>query len=581
MTVMQDNPATPASFPKQTLVRSMLGPWTWKHEIGFLVLAIAVYLWGTMSIWPWSLDDAYISLEYAQHLARFGILSFNLHHLENPPTEGFSSPLWIFSLAGLILTGVRAVPMMKLLSLAGGFGVLVTTSLILWRRLRCSAAPCLALLSTCFPLLYYSVNGMEMTWVWTLLFAWLFFHSSPRPSPLRVRLAAGFFLALLTLIRPEGIMFWAVAMLDTGIDGYRERNLRAVLRERLWVLVLPLILWSGYEAFRLLHYGMPFPNTYYAKWLTRSGPLGEKIPTGVYYSMQYTLGFLGVLWPVALGVELLVRPTPLNDGWRLIRRPLLLSALAGWLFLWVIVSDNLPFYRFQMYTVLPFIVGGSFLLGEAIAKAGTLRWRLALFLAAAAIAGGFAMMNFDVAKRERQKVEQSGATWHQATKHIELGRHLRTLFRPGDLLLFEEMGAVPYYSGLDFIDFMGLNDRRIAKIIYDHRQENTGYAFPPVRLSKEAISRRPDGVLLRAKRPMSDPALRRWSKNMSQVHEVWFSMMSMPGFRSCYEYLEMFKLNDSYYVYIYRLKNGCDPLADQGAEPDPELATYLKKKLDE
>ena len=559
------------------VVNRFISGWSYIHEAVFVALGLAVFTWGALSMWNWMLDDAYISLRYAQHLARHGILSFNLHHPETPPTEGFSSPLWVVLLAALIHTGAKAVSLIKALSLLGAYAAMLFAALVMWKRLKCSAAVITALMATSYTFVYYSTSGMEMTWAWALMLAWLYWYSAPEPAPLSSRALSAVSLGLLVLIRPEGIILWAVAVMDKFFSGLREKNLNKAFINDWFMLTFPLLCWAGYEIFRLSYFGLPFPNTYYAKWLSRSPELSEKMPTNVYHSLQYTLTFLGALWPAVLLAEAVARPDPENSGWRRLRRPLLLCATVGWVFLWFVVSDNLPFYRFQMYSVIPFLFGGAFLVSEAIRKATDARIRTGLLLIALIAISGHAAASRNIASREWRKVGKVGPSWHQSTRHEKFGKRLKSIFKAKDMLLYEEMGAVPYFSGLDFIDFMGLNDRKIANIIYRHRQDNTGWAYPPVKLAKEAISRQPQGVLLRAKRKMFDPGLKKWMKNKAQIHEVWFTLMSMPGFRACYEYVEPFRINKTYYVYIYRKKPGCNPLHDGGDVPYPRAMEEIEK----
>ena len=84
----------------------------WLHRL-FLVLALLVAIAQSGFYFPRTVDDLFISLRYAQHLATGQGCVYN----PGEHVEGFSSPLWLLLQAGTIAAGLDGVTGTKLLSL--------------------------------------------------------------------------------------------------------------------------------------------------------------------------------------------------------------------------------------------------------------------------------------------------------------------------------------------------------------------------------------------------------------------------------------------------------------------------------
>jgi arabinofuranosyltransferase len=112
----------------------------------------------------------------------------------------------------------------------------------------------------------YATSGLETPLTYLLLSAFLVVYLMPPGTESRMRPASNsrlFWLmalaALLVLNRLDTAVMLAPALVETLIRIWRARAWRALLG---W---LPLVAW---EAFSVVYYGVPFPNTAYAKLAT-------------------------------------------------------------------------------------------------------------------------------------------------------------------------------------------------------------------------------------------------------------------------------------------------------------------------
>jgi arabinofuranosyltransferase len=210
-------------------------------------------------------DDGMISMRYADNLVSGRGLVWN----PGERVEGFSSPLWVFVLAGFVATfgrgpAVAAVQIFGLLLVACDLVlvVLVAGRLLDGRRGRDLGAIWAALLTmTFYPLFYWSIMGMETgLLVPVLLLAVLISLGGDRP---RDRRMVAVLLSLGCLLRPETLLF---ALVHYVFDGMRRapgatRRLRPLAVEA-GLFLAPLL---AYQAFRIAYYGGWIANSHRLK----------------------------------------------------------------------------------------------------------------------------------------------------------------------------------------------------------------------------------------------------------------------------------------------------------------------------
>ena len=220
---------------------------------GLLLLACVLVLSA------WLCDDAYITFRTIENLVTGHGARWNV--IER--VQSYTHPLWMLILAGLrAMTGeIYYTSIITSLVLSLGAALLMVRSAV--DRGRVAPLLILALvMSRSF--VDYSTSGLEnpLTHLLLVLFLrrWWISHRAPADTDLRLlwALAAGVLLCrldLILLLGPLlGSLFWS-------------RRDKAGLRAAV-VGASPLIAW---EVFSVIYYGVPFPNTAYAK-------LGAGIP---------------------------------------------------------------------------------------------------------------------------------------------------------------------------------------------------------------------------------------------------------------------------------------------------------------
>src|SRR5215813_1772539 len=174
-----------------------LRPW-WPLLLAAPVLLVHIFVFNFVT------DDAFISFVYSRNLAKHGQLVFNL----GERVEGYTNFLWTVLLAGFLKIGLPAEIMSRLL----GTGLAIGTLFVVVRMARRIGgdsswnvvAP--LLLAGCGGYACWSSGGLEtalFTFLVTLGFA---LHLEDRRS-------AAVVFALAAMTRPEGNLFFALAML--------------------------------------------------------------------------------------------------------------------------------------------------------------------------------------------------------------------------------------------------------------------------------------------------------------------------------------------------------------------------------
>lgn len=244
--------------------------------LGGVLLAMCVgYLAWELRSPPPPIDDAFISLRYADHLVQGQGLVWN----PGERVEGITNLLWTLLLAALMAVGVGGDGAVYFLASGGALATLaVTYSLTRACLPRSQAgyagvAPVLLLSSHAFSV--WARSGLETPLV--ALVAGLVLLAGVRDRPWLATCG----LIVIGLLRPDAWLL-APGLLWFGLSVGGERRLagsqgahknsRGIgmqLRERvvkLWPYGLALgLAVAAVTAFRLVYYGTPLPNTFYAK----------------------------------------------------------------------------------------------------------------------------------------------------------------------------------------------------------------------------------------------------------------------------------------------------------------------------
>lgn len=438
------DPVTSASrrFPRVSAVVTLL-----------LAVAVLGVYFQSVQAHRFHNDDAYISFRYARHLADGLGLVWN----PGERVEGYSNLLWVLLIAGGMKFGIRAEPFADVLSVTCGALLLFSLAAFSARRLGWRspwilAAP--AILATHRSFGGWATSGME-----TMLFALLVWVGWSRFLLEREERTDGrtpfpwsaLALAAAALTRPDGLLFGGLAGLLGLYDLSRGRWRRPAFVR--WAAPLTLIVGTHF-LWRRLYYGFWWPNTFYAK-------VNSLQPEhGLLYFAEFAQVYSVAPFLLLLPIPLLVRHRP---AWSWLFVPML--SYCGYLL--AIGGDTFEF-RFLVF-LLPLFYG---LLAEAARLLGTWKWRRAMAMLSLGV-WGLLFWSTRNAREFDRAADHQIRTFDQLDAVAETNRIAGLRFREmiddgtlrEDLIIcLPTVGALPYLTGWETVDYHGLNDVRIARM---------------------------------------------------------------------------------------------------------------------
>jgi hypothetical protein len=438
-------------------------------NIGFFVLFLiygAVFIHKTSSVFANQrhfvlFDDAMISMQYARNLAEGHGLVWNPGE---HPVEGFTNPLWVFTMALIHGLGVQerqvalVVQILSLGLLAVNLFLVTKISTMLSNGSRVAVWSALLLTALYLPLNTWALEGTEFAAVVVAVSACVYLAlrslKSGRPSRLLYIL-----LGLGTWLRIDMV----VSLLSFGV--YLAVVDRPNLRKHLLYTSAAFVLFVGSQTLlRFLYYGELLPNTYYLK-LT-GYPLAARVAHGA-----------GVFWRFAYHFNPILLALPLL--WALRRRTkatsLLLTVFAAQCAYSVYIGGD-AWERWKGAN--RFVSGGMpllfVLLGLMLADAH--RWALrkgqawrkgrtvvhAAVVLAVALAtvqvnlfnGRWSLAGTLLIERPLDTLANGFALVH--------GLLARSITTEDATIATVWAGSIPYFSHRHAIDLLGKNDARIA-----------------------------------------------------------------------------------------------------------------------
>ncbi len=397
-------------------------------------------------------DDAYISFRYSRHLAD------GLGPVWNPGerVEGYTNFLWVVLVAAGMKLGFTAVPVADTLSILSGGLLLFAVAAFAARRTGWGHPA--ILLAPAILALHRSFCGWATSGMATMLFALLIFSGwsrvlKERESPGASVWPSSLLFAGAALTRPDGLLFGGLAGALLLLDVVRGRL--APARFLRWAAPITAIV-AAHFLWRRLYYGFWLPNTFYAK-VNSANP-----DRGVFYLQEYHDTY-AIGWFLPLALLLVLRKPRDARAW-------LIVPLLAYLSYVVAVGGDTFEFRFLVY-VTPMAYA---LVAEGIRRVGGLGPRGVGGLAAAALTVGMGWQTWLGGTPERagdfdRQIRTFEELQRVATYNLEAGRELNDLLDrgllPRDLVLCTAtVGALPYVTRLETVDYHGLNDVRIARM---------------------------------------------------------------------------------------------------------------------
>ena len=424
-------------------------------------VAAAVFLGLCWVLRGFVTDDAWISVRYAENLAR------GHGPVWNPGgerVEGYSNPALVAVEALADLAGWSSLSAARSLGVACGVACVVAV-LVRGRVLvggRAAAAG--SVLTACSaPFALWAVGGLETLPV--ALVVTLAVLELARPDGGRAAVAAGL-LAVLPWLRPEGVVVAGAVVLASEAAGlWRPARRAATLRRLTWLAGLPLLSQALLELVRLGVYGHLLPNSV----LYKSGT-GELLTVAA--------GFVGqsaLVLALALGGAVVVRGRT-----RLLLVPLLVYLLGS---LGTLDSANGWSRFFQ--PVWPQV---ALLAGVLLARVTATRWATAVLTAVTALTSLLLLPG----SLEEVDASQSRYTACRVAARADVARWLVRETPRSTTFSVSDAGLLPARAGG--------RTAHDAFLLNDPLLQRTG-PLPPGERAAIVHDRRPDVLVLVSREP--------------------------------------------------------------------------------
>lgn len=450
-----------------------------KPSRAWVLLPPALYVINCLWHWPFFMDDAFIFLRYAQHIAAGQGYGFNAHQ----PIEGTTSLLWTLLAAGWTAVGRTGPLTLKLMGVAAGavcvIGVTVCRLTPAAFFARVIAACALALY---VPFALLGVSGMETTLGAALLLFGLHYLFSAEKNG---RVTGVVLLSLAFLTRPDLGLFFMAIPLSLAVRLPKDGGPR--WRREWYLVALPVAVVLTVTAWRWWTFHDLAPNP---ARLKAAGVSGAQLRAGLVLAGHWLLD-QALLIPLLLAGAAVARKSA-----RALATAIPLAA-----FLLYVCSLGRPemglFYRFYI-PVTPLIfalaAGGLTSLAArehrlyAVAGIAAMSLMIVLLLPAHQRHWRGSMDRFGLAA--------SAAEYGRAMTVVypAFGRMLDATLPADATIALLDAGAIPYYAKRTTHDLYGLNDRRIVDIFRAaHRDRDPRAQLNYYRLYlEEIISRWPD-----------------------------------------------------------------------------------------
>ncbi|HEY5984193.1 MAG TPA: glycosyltransferase 87 family protein [Anaerolineales bacterium] len=403
------------------------------------------------------IDDAMISMRYAQHLAAGSGLVWNVGAT---PVEGFTNLGWTLVMALMHLLPISpAFVSLGVMILAAA--ILVSNVAVVYaicRALQPKAhfAPLTAAIITAFyfPLVFWSLRGMEVGLL-TLLISLAVLHAVREPRhKWRSTLLISLFLAVAVAVRLDAALQAIIVVGYILLRRRTERGKGAVL------LAIVVLVVASILAFQAAYFGDPLPNTYYLKMA--GSTVLERVQNGILVFNDYAARDVLMMVVVsALGIWFY---RELHN-----REMLLLAALFATqcvYSIWVggdyaepeIASANRFIAQGVPALIIIFSIVCDRLLSDVL-RSGTPSRSPAIVsslvaFAALLVVSGTPWFNWIVDNAPLLKAD---------IRRVHAGLAIAENTDPSAVIAVHAAGQIPYYSGRTTIDLLGLNDPVIAK----------------------------------------------------------------------------------------------------------------------
>ncbi len=249
------------------LVAVLTSPSERSRILACAVMAIGAMIYGLNRAHAirWLCDDAFVTFRYVDNfLSGYGIV-FN----QGERVEGYTHFLWLCLLALLRWLGISlesAAIWLGLLSYMLTLALFAVISYRIGAQNQWTFPVVTAALALHYDFAVWATGGLE-TALFTLLVSLGFYTICFGRREARLNhLAAGLWLTLGMMTRPDGVVFWIIGLFFLlGLDFLNGGPRNYLVRKLFFYLIPTIVLFMPYVVWKILYYGDIFPNTYYAK----------------------------------------------------------------------------------------------------------------------------------------------------------------------------------------------------------------------------------------------------------------------------------------------------------------------------
>ncbi|MEK7483400.1 MAG: hypothetical protein AABZ60_03605 [Planctomycetota bacterium] len=419
-------------------------------------------------------DDAMISMRYAWNFAHGEGLTWNTNY---SPVEGYSNPLMVFLMASVIKVledkslsclGIQLLGIIFVLSVSFLAAQLTQRLLPLYPQTTVSPQLFVFLAFfftlTAYPLLYYSLMGMENGLLALLLMLALNCIFQDKKNPSLFFIVPGL-LALMMLTRPDAI----IAVLPIFLFYLYEHRLGSKKKwiASILIFLVPLFL---LVLFRWLYYKQWIPNT---ALLKLGVPFQLRWPEGWLYSQKTIQHIFGIVPCIFIGISVLGKPD---------RRKMLLFSFFPLLItyqLWTggdcFQTQRFPSHFLGVFFVLLIVAifeGIHWLNAHLFIQSSLKRWGspVFVFLSIGFLVWSFqtyffSLANFIVSKpfpNSYYEWEEENLIQHKTNLKISLAVKDATL--SPKITMGVLWAGMTYYAETNGVDFLGKCDPYIASL---------------------------------------------------------------------------------------------------------------------
>lgn len=391
-------------------------------------------------------DDAYISFRYAKNLVQGNGLVWN----PGERLEGYSNFLWTLLAAGGMKLGLDPLVWTTLISVP-----LHLFSLIAVYRIAqiVIGSPLWALVVTFAFAINPSVMGFAASGIETplqtailLAMAWLILRGEFAGWTARTTILLSILIGLAILNRPDGIIFSFAAAYAWRLQNRPAKpGLIALLLIPASALVAPWLVW------KFIFYGRILPNAFYVK------VGGLHIGYGLFYNYMFALSHL--FFPFIFII--IWHSGKLKRADRYVLWLVVFAAI--WALYIIAVGGDFMSFRFWIAPLPLLLIVAAFTVHRFLPRGAAQAALAALMLIGpihARFALGKSLNGFGI-----EPLGDLVNHLHGDGDWVNIGKRLKELFGGSDVIIaVGAAGAIPYYSELPSVDFIGLCDPVIPKI---------------------------------------------------------------------------------------------------------------------